>query len=74
MINEHFSNTKPTTAWYRQFWPWFLIVLPTIVVIASFITLGIAIKYADTPVSDDYVQHGLTVLHKSKADASQSRP
>jgi hypothetical protein len=52
--------------WYKQFWPWFLIVLPTTAVIASFITLYIAVKHADSPVQDDYVQHGLTVLHQSK--------
>jgi hypothetical protein len=50
--------------WYKQFWPWFLIALPAAAVIASFITLDIAITHADIPVQGDYVQHGLTVLHK----------
>jgi hypothetical protein len=74
-------TATPTTAkstarypWYKQFWPWFLIILPTAAVIASFISLYIAIKHADSPVQDDYVQHGLTVLHKPSAeiDAAQS--
>ncbi len=30
-------------AWYRQFWPWFLIALPATAVIASLVTLWIAI-------------------------------
>ena len=54
------------TSWYKQFWPWFLIVLPTAAVIASFLSLYIAFKYADQPVQDGYVQQGLTVLHESK--------
>ncbi len=59
------ATETTATKWYKQFWPWFLIALPTAAVIASFISLDIAIKYADTPVQDDYVQHGLTVLHKT---------
>lgn len=66
-------QTQSTTeiSWYKQFWPWFLIVLPTAAVIASFVTLYIAFKYADQPVHDDYVQHGLTVLHKNDAPPTQ---
>lgn len=56
---------KTSTHWYQQFWPWFLIVLPSTVVIASIITMAIAFKYADQPVVGGYEKHGLTVLHKS---------
>lgn len=62
-----------TPLWYRQFWPWFLITLPSVAVVASFITLGIAIKHADTPVQDDYEQHGLTVLHKNAEQKIKQR-
>lgn len=65
-------DTPPS--WYKQFWPWFLIALPSAVVIASIVTMAIAFKYADTPVAGDYEKHGLTVLHKSsteKAEQSQ---
>ena len=51
--------------WYKQFWPWFLFALPTVAVIASLFSLYIAVKHADEPIAEDYVQHGLTVLHKS---------
>jgi len=30
--------------WYKQFWPWFIIALPASAVIASFITLWLAIS------------------------------
>ncbi|MFT3930203.1 MAG: FixH family protein [Spongiibacteraceae bacterium] len=58
--------------WYKQFWPWFLIVLPSAVVIASIVTLNIAFKYADEPVTGDYEKHGLTVLHKSTPEKSET--
>lgn len=63
------TNTQ-SIAWYKQFWPWFLIVLPGAVVIASVVTMNIAFKYADQPVVGDYEKHGLTVLHKSPSNDS----
>lgn len=50
-----------TAPWYRQFWPWFLIVLPGAVVVASFVTLGIAIRHADSEVHDPVVKDGLAI-------------
>ena len=64
------DNRAPQTPWHKQFWPWFLIALPTAAVIASLITLNIAIRNADTPVQGDYEKHGLTVLHKTNHDIS----
>ena len=42
--------------WYRQFWPWFIIALPTAAVIASFISLWLAISHPDQLVvtEDEY--------------------
>lgn len=45
-------------AWYKQFWPWFLIFLPGSVVVASIITLVISMQDADSLVSDDYYKQG----------------
>ena len=44
--------------WYRQFWPWFIIALPMTAVIASFITLWLAISHPDHLVveEDEYQQ------------------
>jgi len=42
--------------WYRQFWPWFLIALPGSVVIASFVTLWLAISRPNPMVVDDYAR------------------
>lgn len=47
--------------WFRQFWPWFLILLPASVVVASLITLYIANRGADDLVVDDYYKDGLAI-------------
>lgn len=57
-----------STPWHKQFWPWFLIVLPCAAVIGSFISLDIAIKNADTPVHDDYSKNGFAIQHDERAD------
>jgi len=33
--------------WYRQFWPWFIIALPTAAVIGSFVSLWLAVSHPD---------------------------
>ena len=44
--------------WYKQFWPWFLIVLPLTVVVAAFVTLSISIKNSPSLVTEDYYKKG----------------
>jgi len=50
-ITERANHPEP---WYQQFWPWFLIALPASVVIASFVTLWLAISRPNPMVVDDY--------------------
>jgi hypothetical protein len=60
MSNSPSHNINPAPGqdlpWYRQFWPWFIIALPASVVVASFITLWLAISNPDPLVikDDDY--------------------
>ncbi|RCU52682.1 cytochrome C oxidase Cbb3 [Corallincola luteus] len=49
------------TPWYKQFWPWFLIALPSAAVIASFSTLYIAANNAPNMVIDDYYKEGKAI-------------
>lgn len=44
--------------WYKQFWPWFLIVLPMCAVAASLYTFYLASSGADSMVVDDYYKKG----------------
>ena len=58
------SNRLPredTLPWYRQFWPWFLIMLPASVVVASLSTWYIAHRHADDLVVDEYYKDGLAI-------------
>ena len=57
MKNE---NNQPK-AWYKQFWPWFLIALPMSAVIASMITINIAFTDRDGLVKDDYYKEGKAI-------------
>ena len=44
--------------WHKQFWPWFIIALPTAAVIASFVSLWLALSHPDQLVvtEDEYQQ------------------
>jgi len=56
------SNTvDANTSWYKQFWPWFLIALPSSAVVASIITIIIAVDNADSLVADDYYKKALQI-------------
>ena len=49
------------TPWYKQFWPWFLISLPASVVVASIVTIILAISKPYAVVVDDYYKEGLAI-------------
>ncbi len=61
----HGVSSEP---WYRQFWPWFLIALPTVVVCASLYTLVLAIRHSDQLVSDNYYRDGLAINERLSQD------
>jgi hypothetical protein len=63
------EDTKP---WYRQFWPWFLISLPGAVVVASMVTIYLAVETKDGLVQDDYYKKGLGI-HKDAAKTATAR-
>lgn len=67
------ANTAGAPPWYRQFWPWFLLLLPGSVVVAGFVTLGIALRYADNPVRDTYVKDGLAIHAAHAPDLNAQR-
>ncbi|MDC3332792.1 FixH family protein [bacterium] len=71
-MNTATSNAEPL-AWYRQFWPWFLISLPASVVVAGFVTLKIAIDHADSLVIDNYYKEGLAINQSMALDKIASQ-
>lgn len=56
------ANDKPRQPWYRQGWPWFLIALPAVAVVAGIVTLVIAIQSFDGMVVDDYYKEGRAIV------------
>jgi len=68
---------RPQTAkiaeppWYKQFWPWFIIALPATAVIASFVTLYLAISRPDYIVVDDEAYQRLNSELKAQAPVQQ---
>lgn len=59
-----------STPWYRQGWPWFLILLPLSVVIACFVTLYLALSTDEALVRDDYYKEGLAINQRLEAEAN----
>ncbi|QYJ80711.1 FixH family protein [Shewanella aegiceratis] len=48
-------------AWYKQFWPWFLIILPLCAVFASVNLVLLAVENKDSLVSEDYYKDGKAI-------------
>jgi hypothetical protein len=55
------SNAPDTRPWYRQFWPWFLILLPSASVVGGITMLLISLHDPDDLVADDYYKAGLAI-------------
>ena len=54
------SMTGPQP-WYRHRWPWFLMSLPAVAVVAGFSTLYLAVRSDDGVVEEDYYTKGLAI-------------
>lgn len=55
------DSVAAPVAWYKQFWPWFLIGLPAAAVIASMHLIYVALNGADQLVRQDYYKEGLAI-------------
>lgn len=47
--------------WYKQFWPWFLIVVPLSSMVLSFSMMNLAFNSEDSMVIDDYYKEGRSI-------------
>ena len=47
--------------WYKQFWPWFLIIVPITSMVLSFSMMGLAFNGEDSMVIDDYYKEGRAI-------------
>ncbi|MGR2739832.1 FixH family protein [Billgrantia sp. Q4P2] len=51
----------PTSPWYKQFWPWFLLGLLMLSISVSSTFAVLAIRSADGMVQEDYYEHGRAI-------------
>lgn len=58
--------------WYKQFWPWFLMIPPAAAVIGGIATIIIAIINADELVVADYYRQGLIINQTLEQHNTQS--
>lgn len=47
--------------WYRQPWPWLLMIAPAAAVIGGAVTIWLAVRSDDGLVTDDYYKQGLAI-------------
>ncbi|MFT5923995.1 MAG: hypothetical protein ACJASL_002545 [Paraglaciecola sp.] len=52
--------------WYKQFWPWFLIIVPLTSMVLSFTMMNLAFTGKDSMVIDDYYKEGRVINLKIK--------
>ena len=55
-------TTETARPWYRQLWPWLLIIPPAAAVIGGMITLYLAVTRPDILVRKDCVRDGATMV------------
>ncbi len=55
---EQHDERRP---WYREFWPWFLMLFPAAAVVGGILTFRIAADSDDGVVDDDYYKQGLAI-------------
>jgi hypothetical protein len=63
--------------WWREPWPWFLMLGPAVAIIACIITITLAFKnFSDQPIYDGTVKRGLVVDRpaSSSSPGSPSNP
>lgn len=54
-------QTGSLKRWYREPWPWILMVAPAAAVLAGAVTIGLALHSFDGLVAEDYYKQGLAV-------------
>lgn len=64
-MNTLIEKVKP---WYREPWPWLLMILPVTAVVAGSIMMYLAVSTEDGLVEDDYYKKGLTINQTIERD------
>lgn len=54
-------SSTTTRPWYRQLWPWLLMLPPALSVVGGAVTYYLAVTRPESLVSQDCVQDGVTM-------------
>ncbi len=70
------QKLPPPLPWFKQFWPWFLLMLPLAAVTASLVTVAIAIKQPEDrlPLEARYLGNILIQADPGKPIQQESAP
>ena len=71
-MNQQFNVNK--LPWWKFGHVWLVVSGPAVVVVASFITLYLAITRPDPVVTEDYYRKGLEINHTPGANAASLAP
>ncbi|XYJ12321.1 FixH family protein [Telluria sp. B2] len=63
------QTVLPTSApWYRHRWPWFIMLGPVAVMLATAVTVWLALRQPDAMVVDDYYKQGKAINQDLRRD------
>ncbi len=65
--------TAPPVAWYRQLWPWLLMLMPALALFGGIATWWLAAVTSDPLVVDDYYREGRAINRRLERDAAAAR-
>jgi uncharacterized protein len=63
-----FNGANSAQPWYRQRWPWLLMLGPAIVVVAGIHTAWLAFSQQDALVAGDYYKQGMAINQDLRRD------
>ena len=73
MPNMSHSNPVQKEIWWKQPWPWIILGMLGSVVIASMVTIFIAVKTQDSLVDSDYTKAGKSINLRLEKDQKAER-
>jgi len=65
MSSKRATDSGP---WYREPWPWLIMLGPAVVIVAGVATAYLAVISNDGLVADDYYKQGLAINRRSERD------
>lgn len=67
-MNDYSRRRSDSGPWYREPWPWLVMLGPAVVVVAGLFTAYLAVVTNDGLVEDDYYKQGLAINQRTARD------